>query len=181
MRLYVIRHAIAEDRNLWIRSGKSDALRPLNKKGILKFTEVVECLSLFIPTIKTIYSSQLTRSVQTAEILHGHFPKSKLHIVSDLNPGVSINKFLRELKKHKTNDRVAIVGHQPDLSFLLNTLLKTGDESFFEFKKGGICCLEISAKQVVMVWMMNATQLIAIKNTQNKILLQELIESRSSV
>ncbi len=141
MDILIFRHALAEDRVAWNKEGKSDALRPLCKKGIVRFAQAVQGLDKIIKSISTIYSSQYTRAVQTGEILHGHFKNSNLEIIEGLNPGYSVDSLLDILKSHKTKDVVAFVGHHPDLSRICSHLVCGHDKGKIKFGKGGVACI----------------------------------------
>ena len=164
MKLFIVRHALAEDRLVWAKSGKSDALRPLTKNGIVKFTEAIEGFAIYCKRVDFIYSSQLTRAVQTAEILHGHFTDSQLLITEDLNPDMNFKKMLNKMIKQHKEHVVVLVGHQPDLSLLTGRFLNCDKKVFFDFKKGGICSLEVLNREKKFNWFLSSSQLIAIRN-----------------
>ncbi len=69
MHLLIIRHAIAEDRDSFAGSGKSDDLRPLTDEGRAKMELGAAGLRALLPDITLLAASPLTRAQQTAEIV----------------------------------------------------------------------------------------------------------------
>src|SRR4051812_43352517 len=69
MRLLLIRHARAEDRRTFARTGKSDDQRPLTADGIRRMTKAAHGLHKLIPAIDLLATSPLRRAVETARIV----------------------------------------------------------------------------------------------------------------
>ena len=59
MRLLIIRHAIAEDRDVWAETGKSDDARPLTDDGARKMTRVAGGLVGAVPKLLAVATSPL--------------------------------------------------------------------------------------------------------------------------
>jgi phosphohistidine phosphatase SixA len=161
MDILLIRHSHAEERHLWNGEGKSDLLRPLSKKGIGRFAQSLKAFDRFIPELHHIYTSQLTRSVQTAEILHGYYKKSELHIIPELNPGVRSQKedLIGIIKSHHEDSVLAFVGHQPELSEFCGKLLSCAPETRFRFKKGGVALISYMGDVGQLQWLLSQRQL----------------------
>jgi phosphohistidine phosphatase len=160
MRLLLVRHGHAEERENWNDLGKSDILRPLTKKGIARFAESLEGLKLFVPVIDHIFSSQLTRAVQTAEIMANFYESGKVETIEQLNPGKS--QFLVQEKffnQFKSDDVIVIVGHQPDLSILTAQLLFQKYDHQIELKKGGVIALEKIGQKFFLNWVLTQKHL----------------------
>jgi hypothetical protein len=64
--LYIVRHAIAEERG---EAYPDDELRPLSAKGMAKFRKAAKGLAKFGVTVDHVLSSPLVRARQTADIL----------------------------------------------------------------------------------------------------------------
>ncbi len=143
MRLLVIRHAIAEDPTAFAASGRNDAERPLTERGRRRMRRVVRGLRRLIPTIDALATSPLVRAVETAQVLADAYRGLAITRVSELVPSSEPAALLPWLEKQRSKETVAAVGHEPALGRWAGWLLAGGDRAFVEFKKGGICCLEI--------------------------------------
>ena len=132
MDLFLIRHAIAEER----RADLPDPNRELTDRGRERFEAVVRSLHRSGFHFDHVYHSPWLRAVQTAELL------------APLNDGslVSTEELARpprpELFASLRGDNVACVGHEPWMSDALS-LLTTGNPHgpWLRFKKGGVAWL----------------------------------------
>jgi len=133
MKLYLIRHAIAEE----ILPGQADDARPLSAKGIQRFKGVVRGLEELGIGFDRLYHSPKLRAVQTAELL---VPLLEGETV--VTPYLAAEPGL-ELLSSIAGESVALVGHEPWLGQLCTWLL-TGrvSDSSFALKKGGVALLE---------------------------------------
>jgi len=133
--VYVVRHAVAEDRDAdrW----PDDALRPLTAEGEQRFRSAARGLRAIAPSVDTVLASPYVRAWQTAEILYEEtgWPSpvrcDRLEAwrlpddAFDVIPG---------------SGSVALVGHEPMLSGLVGLLVGTDLE--LDFKKGGVVLVE---------------------------------------
>lgn len=132
MDLFLIRHAIAEER----REGLPDAERALTKKGRARFELMVRDLDRAGLRFDSVYHSPWLRAAQTAELL------------APINDGrlLAVEGLARppepELFASLEGERVACVGHEPWMSDAV-ALLTTGnaDGTWLHVKKGGIAWL----------------------------------------
>jgi phosphohistidine phosphatase len=69
MKVLIIRHAIAEERDDFARTGKDDRLRPLTDEGRKKMKQAARGLKALVPEIDLLATSPLTRAAQTAAVL----------------------------------------------------------------------------------------------------------------
>ena len=69
MNVLVIRHAIAEDRDVFARTEKDDDERPLTDEGRKKMARGAQGLHTLVPKLDLIASSPLVRAQQTAAIV----------------------------------------------------------------------------------------------------------------
>jgi len=156
MKLLVIRHAIAEDREEWAFSGKPDAERPLTKDGRDRMRRSARGLHAIVSRLDLVATSPLLRAVQTAEMVADEYGGRELTIVQELSPEYQPESLLPWLRAHERDTTVAVVGHEPHLSFLVGWLLTGRHESFVEMKKGGACLLEFddppAAGNATLVW-----------------------------
>jgi phosphohistidine phosphatase len=132
MDLFLIRHAIAEER----RAGLPDADRALTDKGRARFEAIVKRLDRGGFRFDRVYHSPWLRAVQTAELLEP-ITEGRMMVAEGLAEPPEPKLFAPLEGK-----RVACVGHEPWLSDAVS-LLTTGnpDGSWLHFKKGGIAWL----------------------------------------
>ncbi len=141
-KLFLIRHAIAEDREFFKKSGLPDDQRPLTEDGRSKMRKIAKKLFLQEPNIKIFYQSPLVRSQQTVDILKEHYKHATRKTLQSLSPGGPAEELLKDLQQQPAQE-MALIGHENHISQCLTYLL-TGktDPNPFLFKKGGIACLE---------------------------------------
>jgi len=141
LRLYLVRHAIAHDRNAkrWPDDGK----RPLTARGIKRFEPVAARLGKLAPDVKLLLSSPLKRAWQTAEILADCTNWPAPQVLHELEPQCPPNETLHTLSAMAPPEVVALVGHEPMLGKLAAFLLSGPQgKPLFTFRKGGVACLE---------------------------------------
>jgi phosphohistidine phosphatase len=138
--LYLVRHAIAEERGpKW----PDDTERPLTSKGKARFREVVSALRSMELHIDVVLSSPLVRARQTADLLAaGLEPAPAVELVEALAPGAPPHAILDAVRRAR-RARVACVGHEPDLGVAAAHFI--GAARPLAFKKGGICRIDVDA------------------------------------
>jgi phosphohistidine phosphatase len=144
MRLLVIRHAIAVEREEFARSHADDATRPLTPEGRAKMERAASGLRELVPDLTLIASSPLKRALDTATIVARPHGDLEVERVPELAPGASLDRAIAWLAGLPAKGTIGIVGHEPDLSRLVCALLSGADRPFFEFRKGAACLLEFS-------------------------------------
>ena len=159
MQLLIVRHSQAEKREDWNDIGNPDNLRPLTKRGLSRFAEATSGLDRFVEKIDHIYTSQYTRSIQTGEILHGHFTGSILTPIEELNPLADFRKIITRLKDSSPESTIALVGHQPELSSLISFLLGSEKDLLIRFKKGGASLVSLLEGSAQLQWVLTQRQL----------------------
>jgi phosphohistidine phosphatase len=138
MEIFLLRHGIAEER---AEHRGPDEKRALTAEGRRKMRRVVIAMRAMRLSFDAIFSSQLLRALQTAEIVVDALRlKKRLQVTEYLAPGTSTRKQIAWLKSVRpVPARVLLVGHEPNLSDLTSHLL-TGDRGMaITFKKGGLC------------------------------------------
>lgn len=141
MKLLVIRHGIAEDREAYAASGHDDALRPLTEQGARKMKRGARGLRRVVPAIDTLISSPFTRAFDTAEIVRREYGMERVETNRALEPTVVVGDALAALQSYSA-DTVAIFGHEPQLSRLVTYLVSGLDRSAVDLKKGSACLIE---------------------------------------
>ena len=139
--LYLIRHAIAEERgDKW----PDDNLRPLTTEGALLMRKAAKGLARLGVTFDVVLASPLVRARQTAEIVAGAFdPRPSVVTADSLALDGTYADVLAELQKHSRHRSIALVGHEPNIGELAARL--AGGRRPFEFKKGAVCGIGIAS------------------------------------
>jgi phosphohistidine phosphatase len=135
MQLYVIRHAIAED----AAPDQDDATRRLTPKGEKKLAAEVKGLRELGWVFDRVLTSPWVRARRTAELLA---PVSEGTLEETPLLAMSPTRELLALLGER-GDQVAIVGHEPWLTELVQWLtLADPYRNALELKKGGIAHLD---------------------------------------
>ena len=142
MRLLVVRHAIAEDRETFARTHQDDATRPLTPEGRRKMERAALGLKQLVPELDVLAASPYARAFDTAEIVAQAYDGLTVERVAELAPGAGVDRVVAWLVGRQARGSVAIVGHEPDLSRLVCTLLAAAHRPFLELRKGAACLLE---------------------------------------
>jgi phosphohistidine phosphatase len=121
MELYLIRHAEAAAAG---ENGVSDEDRPLTSCGEGQATALGKALRGHGIELRLLISSPLLRARQTAEALLREWrePKPDFRVYKELALGGKRRPLLRALREQGA-DKVAIVGHEPELGDLAAYLL----------------------------------------------------------
>ena len=172
MNLLVIRHAIAEDKEAFAASGRSDDQRPLTREGRSKMRRAAEGLWQVCPRVAVLASSPLVRARETAEIVAPVFGIADVEIVEALRPDRPFEELTAWLRRRvppngdDEDTTVAVVGHEPHLSEFVSWLMTSRTGSCIELKKGGACLLRFSgvpsAGEAILRWSLTPSQLRAL-------------------
>src|SRR5262245_16248611 len=146
MQLLVIRHAAAEDKDEWSKSGKGDDERPLTADGAKDMAKAAKGLRTAIPEVDLIATSPLVRARQTAQIVASALGVTHVDVTDVLIPDAPFSGFVSWLGDHKDEETVAVVGHEPHLGILITWLLSGVEEPRVEMKKGAACLIEFDGK-----------------------------------
>jgi phosphohistidine phosphatase len=155
MQLYLVRHAIAFERDP--QAWPDDRDRPLTPAGRERFRRAARGLRALGVRPDAVLSSSYVRAWQTAEILSDAArwpaPRACAALEADHRPG----DVLDLLDAHAEAAAVALVGHEPHIH-QLESLLVVGepDRMANEFRKGGVACLGLdgpaAAGAAVLLW-----------------------------
>jgi phosphohistidine phosphatase len=137
VKLYVMRHGPAED----FSSSGRDFDRALTPPGRERVQLVAARLAELDEAPKVIVSSPLVRALQTAEIVAAELGAPAVETRRALAPGGPAHDLVLELA-HEGRKRVMVVGHEPDLSGLIGSLLR--DEFAEDMLKAMVVGLSIS-------------------------------------
>lgn len=165
MKLLVVRHAIAEDREAFARRGDGgDHQRPLSKKGRRRFRRGAKALAALVPEVDLLLSSPLVRAVQTADLLEKALRKEGTEPLRRecpaLVPGAhprALGEWLGEWLGDRAETEgdagppprtVAVVGHEPHLSHLVSWLTAGSERSWIRLKKGSGVLLRLPGSKL---------------------------------
>lgn len=166
MELLLLRHAKAEERAAFARTGGGDGQRPLTREGARRMARVARDLHAVLPRIDRLASSPLLRAVQTAGIVAREYGEEVIE-AAELAPGLAPSALLRWLDAQKGCEVIAAVGHEPDLGQLASWLLSGAERSFMPFRKGGACLIRfagaVGAGRGELVWALGPAQLRALR------------------
>jgi phosphohistidine phosphatase len=164
MKLYIMRHAIADDRDP--DKYPDDGQRPLTQAGIKKMHKVARALYGMGLQIDLILSSPLLRARETAEIARQglHLRKDQLILTDALAPSFDSSQLVAEIQAKYMYAGLLLVGHEPDLSALISQFLSGGPSLSISMKKAGICCLTIeqiaAGKCATLEWLLSPGLLV---------------------
>ncbi len=134
MEVYLLRHGIAEDGG----PDKPDADRALTTDGRRKLRHVLELSSEVNVDPSLILTSPLRRAMQTAEIARSVLKcKNALISCKALAPGGSVEQVWDEVRAHRQETALLLVGHNPQFAELAGYFLGAR-ELRVDFKKGAI-------------------------------------------
>jgi phosphohistidine phosphatase len=143
VQLYIVRHAIAFDRDpeRW----PDDRDRPLTEKGERRFRRIARRLRRLGASVDSVWSSPLARAWRTAEILASEARWPAPTALKELEPGGAPADVVAALKPALSGDSVAVVGHEPGLHELISYLLAgSRAQALVDMRKGGIALLEVA-------------------------------------
>jgi phosphohistidine phosphatase len=137
MELYLIRHGIAIERQL----PQDDSQRPLTNEGQAKTEKMAQKLVAIGLKFNLILTSPLVRAQQTAKILNKAGLSEKITEFDGLKPDGELETWLNWWAKSGYNnkeDRLALVGHQPDLGNWAEILVWGSTQEKLIVKKAGV-------------------------------------------
>lgn len=139
MHLYLLRHGIAEDE----RPGASDTARALTADGKRKLRDVMQMASVADVKPTLILSSPLKRAIQTAEIAGASLKYAgEIQQAKSLIPGSTPEQVWDDIRVHRDEPELVLVGHEPLFSSLASFLLSTPGLRI-DFKKGAMMRIDL--------------------------------------
>ncbi len=141
MHVYLLRHGIAEEEH----SGVSDADRALTADGRRKLRQILKTVAESGVKPSLMLSSPYKRALQTAEIAkaalgyEGEILRTKV-----LLPGSSPEQVWEEIRVHRDEGGIMLVGHNPLFDALGPFLLGTPALQM-DFKKGAILRVDVES------------------------------------
>jgi phosphohistidine phosphatase len=170
MDLLIVRHAIAEDRDSFASTGKSDDLRPLTEDGRERMRAAAEGLRVVAPDISLLVASPLARAQETAAIVGNEYGVEIGATTDVLRPRAAFPDFTKWISEHSDKSVIVVVGHEPHLSGLATWLMSGGKHSRIEIKKGGACLLSFHGApkkgSATLEWALHPSHLRAIAKSR---------------
>ena len=151
MIVYFLRHASAGEH---LANPKKDEKRALDKEGIEQCGYIGRALSALDAQVDAIVSSPLKRCTQTAFLVGNEIGfEGKLQLDSGLRPEAGLADFRKILEKYARQEAIMVVGHNPNLSqFLGSVISESGCEASIELKKGAVAKVEMRRTSGTMQW-----------------------------
>jgi len=149
----LVRHAIAYPRDpaRW----PDDADRPLAPRGIERARRAAAGLKALTAPPQQVWASPLERTRATAAILTQYARWPPGLPCAALRPGAEPKALLALLSRCR-RQRLALVGHEPDLGELVAACLGCDRATAFAFRKMGIAALEfrggVHAGRARLLW-----------------------------
>jgi phosphohistidine phosphatase len=151
MRIYFLRHGIAEDGGIDV----PDRSRRLTPEGIEKMRAEAEGMKRLKVKPDLILTSPLLRAQQTAEIVAKTLSLSDRLLEDErLAYGFDLGALKQIAADHPGVERLMVVGHNPGFSVVPGQLVGGAG---IELKKGGLICLQtdrIEPGRAVLEWLL---------------------------
>jgi len=174
MDLYILRHGLAGSRDEWTGP---DAERPLTGKGRSRTTAAARGLACLGAAPDVILTSAYLRAAETAQLTAAelHCPVEE---VQTLEPGKLRRGYRALLQRYDEDASVMLVGHEPDLSALIGTLIAGAASARVELKKGACALLAVDttslkskaddeAQAATLLWLMTVRALDSIAKSSH--------------
>jgi phosphohistidine phosphatase len=166
MDLYILRHGLAGSREEWTGP---DAERPLTSKGRARAKAAARGLARLGVALDVILTSAYLRAAETARLTAAelHAPAEE---VQALEPGKLEQGYRSLLQRYADDTSVMLVGHEPDLSALIGSLIAGTRPAQVELKKGACARLSLDTSSLksraapqtpvaTLLWLMTARAL----------------------
>lgn len=148
--IVLLRHGIAEDAG----PGQSDEQRALTSEGHARMKQIGRGLERAFPRAQVICASPLVRAQQTAQwVAKAYRLRAKVETTEVLVPSATPRQ-LAEFLESRTERRIILVGHEPNMTSNLLALIGADSRAAVEFKKGGAACVRLLGRQGVLQWML---------------------------
>lgn len=141
MKLYLLRHGIAEDAH----GGVRDADRQLTSEGRKKLREILRLVRGTGVEPSLILSSPLVRAVQTAEIARDELRyRGDIAQVQSLLPEADPRQTWADIRVHGSESELLLSSHNPLCASLAGYLLGA-PEVMTDYKKGAIMRIDFDS------------------------------------
>ena len=146
--------------------GMNDFDRPLTEEGRRKMHRAAKGIKKMVVSFDRVLSSPLVRALQTAEIVMEELeiPGRELVVTENLSPAGGRKELIREVNRIAVHaENIVLVGHEPDLSGLIELFCLGDAAGSVELKKGGLAKLEVErlrdGRCATLAWLLAPKQL----------------------
>lgn len=164
--LFILRHGIAVTRG--DADYPLDSDRPLTAKGIKRMRRIANGMRRMKVGFDIILSSPYKRALETSFVVGREYGVGQaVQTHPALKAEVLPEEVIRTLlAKYSTRQRMLLVGHEPQLSALVSTLISGSAGARPLLKKGGLCKLQVDRLQLgkcaTLLWLLTPRQLMNI-------------------
>lgn len=144
MDVIVVRHAIAEEREVFAATGRPDEERPVTADGARRMARGARGLARVAGDIERIATSPLVRADQTARILAealDDMPVVEAPALGNEHSAAALDAWLAAQDGVAA---IAVVGHEPDLGTWVARALHGEGAAPMPLRKGGACRLRFA-------------------------------------
>ena len=167
LRIVVVRHGPAEDRNpvRW----PDDDRRPLTPKGAQQTRRAAKGLARLVPPADRIATSAAARALATAQLVHDSLGEApRMEEWDELGAGRLAGPIFDRLRRTaRTGQEIVLVGHDPTLAEFVGMALAGDGVPVVHLAKGGAACLEFPASVGPgagrLVWLLTRRQLADVR------------------
>ncbi len=169
MNLYLLRHASAGIRRI---NPLLDLKRPLDKEGKRHCLQLALILNNLNIQFDLIVSSPLKRSLQTASFVGTETGyEAPILLSSALAPAATLPDFQKLLHEHGDRENLLVVGHNPNLTGFLGSLLvpaSTRSTAQVRLRKGSLARVNLTRGPAVLQWMLDPRIVRSLYTTTTK-------------
>ncbi|HZY73640.1 MAG TPA: histidine phosphatase family protein [Edaphobacter sp.] len=169
MNLFILRHASAGTRR---DNPLLDVKRPLDKDGKRYCLQLAHVLNALKVQFDLIVSSHLKRSLQTASLVGTETGyESAIQISKGLAPDATLRDFQRLLHDCRDRENVLLVGHNPNISAFLGSLLvpsSTHAAAHVRLRKGSLARLLLARGPATLQSLLDPRTVRALYATSTK-------------
>jgi phosphohistidine phosphatase len=168
MNLYILRHASAGLRRA---NPLIDFKRPLDKEGKRQCIQLAHVLNELDIQFDLIISSPLKRCLQTASLIGTEtgYEASILQSTA-LAPAATFKEFQKLLREHAASENLLVVGHNPNLSSFLGSILvpPTSSEAKIRLRKGSLARVVLTRGPATLQMLLDPRTVRALYATSTK-------------
>ena len=169
MNLFILRHPSAGERRL---NPLLDVRRPLDKDGKRHCLHLAHILNAINVQFDLILSSPLKRCLQTAAFIGTETGyENRIQVTNALAPTATLVDFQRLLRENAHVENLLVIGHNPNLTAFLGTLLvpvASATSAQIRLRKGSLARLSLSRGPATLQWLLDPRMVRALYTTSTK-------------
>ena len=169
MNLFILRHASAGTRRV---NPKLDVKRPLDREGKRHCLQLAHILNALNAQFDLVVSSPLKRCLQTAALVGTETGYEAPILQSNaLAPSATLKDFHRLLHELGQAENVLLVGHNPNLTLFLGTLLVpagAAGPASIRLRKGSLARVSLTRGSAVLQGLIDPRTVRALYATSTK-------------